>query len=273
MSTNQYTKLTPKRSLSVTKLITVLSYELSPKYRNEGERHDFWELVYVDRGNLFYRADREQGTLCRGEVILHAPGEFHSIECDGKKGVSVFIVTFDCACRQLNRLKSRPLKIEGNAQAAMSSLIRECFSAFKVSEYPLTPSPDAYFGAEQLARAYLEDLLINLIRTEQSAEHHAQPSTAAGDNTVADRIKTYLADKINRRVTLDEISSALHFSKSRLCDAFKRSEGNTILGYHTALKIGEAKRMLFETKLTVAEISERLDFLSPEYFSRIFKKP
>ena len=272
MSTKKYIKFTLKRPLRVTRLITVLSYELSSKYRNEGERHDFWELVYVDRGSLFYRAEQERGTLHNGEIILHAPGEFHSVECDGAEGTSVFIITFDCTAPALKILQSRPIKISGSIQRIMSALIQECFCAFKVSKYPITPNPEAPYGAEQLVRSYLEEFLIRLIRKEQTAENLAELSYGINDTTLTDRIKGYLSDKTGSRVTLDEIAQALHFSKSRLCDAFKRSEGTTILGYHTQLKIAEAKRMLFETKLTVAEISESLDFISPEYFSRVFKK-
>lgn len=260
--------------VSVTKLVTILSYELSPSFSTEGERHNFWELVYVDRGRIYCRADWETRLLKQGEMIIHRPNEFHSVACDGTESASVFIITFDCTSTFMKLLNKESYRISGERAQLMRKLIAECNRTFSVSEYPLRLLENAPVGGAQLTGRYLEELLILLIREEgRGVEGGAVLDGGISvDTTLAQEICDYLKAHVCEKVTLDGISQRFHFGKSRLCDIFKRAEGDTIVGYHTKLKIAEAKRMLFEKRLTVSEIAAQLGFESPEYFSRTFRK-
>ena len=66
MSDTSFEMLPLKSVLNITRLATVLLYELSPTYRNTGERHDFWEMVYVDRGAIQCRANDDLLLLEQG---------------------------------------------------------------------------------------------------------------------------------------------------------------------------------------------------------------
>jgi two-component system response regulator YesN len=48
--------------------------------------------------------------------------------------------------------------------------------------------------------------------------------------------------------------------------------GKTIMGYYTELKINQAKQLLRENELSVREISEKLAFSTPDYFTKTFKR-
>ena len=274
MSDTSYEMLPLKSVLNITKLATVLLYELSPTYRNTGERHDFWEMIYVDRGAIRCRANDDVLLLRQGEILFHAPNEFHSVECDGTHSASIFIITFSsrspcmkCFCKKIFRMDPAKTRL-------MKRLITECNLTFAVSEYPLRTLPTAPLGGAQMVRHYLEELLICLLRAEQSVA----TSTTSLDgkdsvqDTLAHQICSYLKAHVCERVTLEQLSRHFHFGKSRLSDIFKRSQNETIIGYHIKLKIEEAKRMLFEQDLPISEIAAQLGFESPEYFSRTFRK-
>ena len=68
-----------EKVIGVEKLITVFYAELSKTFTNEGERHDFWEMVYVDRGEVLCTAGKRQFALKSGELTFHKPNEFHAI--------------------------------------------------------------------------------------------------------------------------------------------------------------------------------------------------
>lgn len=274
MSNKSYSKIPLKTIFNITKVTTILSYELSPSFRTEGETHNFWEMVYVDRGKIYCHADEEVKLLKQGELIFHKPNEFHNIECDGTHGASVFIITFDCHSPAMKLFSERTFKASAEHTHLIKKLINECNSTLSVSEYPLTMLDSAPIGGVQLIRHYLEELLILLLRGQQKAGEGtdtADSRSLIGD-TLAQEICEYLKVHVRDRVTLDDISERFHFGKSRLCDIFKRSQKDTIVSYHTKLKIAEAKRLLFEERLTVSEISEYLGFDSPEYFSRTFRR-
>lgn len=270
----KYIKLPLKNIFNVTQIVTLFCYDFAPNFHTEGETHDFWEFVYVDRGEIIYRADDRYHRLRQGEIVFHAPGEFHSHKCDGRHSASVFILTFDCRSSAMKYYRGKSGKIPPELASLMKRLIDECTNNFEVSEYPLMPLPEAPLGGQQLIRIYLEEFLIRMMRSEEKKRSSDVVFTSRQtlENKLAEELCEYLAEHVCERVTLDSLSERFHFGKSHLCDIFKKAQGDTIVQYHLKLKIAEAKRMLREEKLTVSEISERLGFESPAYFSRIFTK-
>ncbi len=274
MSTQDLVRTPLKNILNIARVITILCYDLAPKFYTKGEAHDFWEMVYVDRGELSARAGEKHHRMKQGEVVFHRPNEFHSIECDGIHGASVFIITFECQSPTMKFFCERIGKIPSELLPLMKRLIEESTCTFHTSKYPLTLRSDAPIGGQQLIRLYLEELLIRMMRTaeEKTAPGTAFSSKALLENTLAREICAYLNAHLYDRVTLEALSEAFHFGKSRLCDVFKKSMGDSIIHYYLDLKITEAKRLLQEDHLTVSEIAERLSFDSPAYFSRCFHK-
>lgn len=274
MSDHSFVMFPLKSVINVTKLVTVLSYELSPSFSNQGERHNFWEMVYVDRGKIYCNADGEERLLRQGEIILHKPNEFHSVTCDGARSASVFILTFECASPAMKCFYNKSFRMSAEEMQLMRRMIAECNRTFAVSEYPLRLLENAPVGGAQLIRHYLEEFLILVLRREQRRGEEGIDADGRPvlDSTLSQEICEYLRAHVCDRITLEDISERFHFGKSRLCDVFKRAQKDTIVGYHTKLKIAEAKRLLFEKKHTVSEIAEHLGFESPEYFSRVFRR-
>lgn len=274
MPNADYIKVPLANTVNVTKIVTILCYDLSPSYKNSGETHDFWEIVYADRGECnFRRGDR----LCRlraGEMVFHKPNEFHSIECDGESGASVFIITFECRSPSMRFFREKQIRIPDELRSLIKRLISESTENFYVSEYPLHTKENAPVGGQQLIRIYLEEMLIRLMRSEDKKSESGGLFTSQESlkNNLVHSICEYLTANLCRRVTLEELSERFHFGKSHLCDVFRKTMGDTILNYHIGLKISEAKRLLKGTKLNVSEIASSLGFESPEYFTRCFKK-
>ena len=68
--------------------------------------------------------------------------------------------------------------------------------------------------------------------------------------------KTGRAEKnLYGRLTLNDLTDKFHFSKSFLCEQFKKNTGASPINYYLDLKLTEAKRLLREDDLTVTEIS------------------
>jgi AraC-like DNA-binding protein len=274
MSNNYIIKKAPlKNIITISSIITINCYELAPKYFNQGEAHDFWEIVYLDRGELSLRAGDKYMKLKQGEIIFHKPNEFHSIECDGKNSASVFIITFVCHSSAMKYFREKLIKIPSDMMPLIRRLIDESTNTFSVSQYPLMLLPSASVGGGQLIRIYLEEFLIRLLRIgEQKNSSGASALRDPSENALVNDIENYLMEHVCERVTLEDISGRLHFGKSHLCDVFKKGTGQTIMQYHMKLKMDEAKRLLKENKMTVNKISEKLGFETPAYFSRAFSK-
>ena len=51
-----YEAIRLQRPLAVDDIVSVHYFEYSSNYYFEGERHDFWEFLYVDKGELMMEA-------------------------------------------------------------------------------------------------------------------------------------------------------------------------------------------------------------------------
>ncbi|MEE1048288.1 MAG: AraC family transcriptional regulator [Clostridia bacterium] len=267
-------KIPLKNTLNVSNVITILCYDLAPTYHNKGERHDFWEFVYIDRGTINVYTDNNFLHLSKGDIIFHRPNEFHKIVCNGKESASIFIITFDCHSAAMKFFYNKIINLPKELHPLMKKIIEESSNTFHITKYPLTLKEAHPFGGQQLLRIYIEELLLRLIRSENKEPffESAFATREEYENTLAHRISEYLTEHIYSKLTIDMLTEHFHLGKSRLCDIFKKSYGDTIIHHYLCLKIEEAKRLLREKTLTISEISELLMFESAAYFSRIFKK-
>ena len=70
--------------------------------------------------------------------------------------------------------------------------------------------------------------------------------------------------------SVDDLTNALYISRSRLCDAFKRSTGHSIGAYARKLRMARACRLLEGGGLSIAEVAATLGYPSPSAFCHAF---
>ena len=82
--------------LDVEEIITVHYFEYRNDFSFEGESHDFWEFLCVDKGEVQVRAGTETYLLKKGEMIFHKPNEFHSVMATGQSAPNLVVISFSC---------------------------------------------------------------------------------------------------------------------------------------------------------------------------------
>src|SRR5690606_29354595 len=80
----------------------------------------------------------------------------------------------------------------------------------------------------------------------------------------------YLRENIDRTVPSAELEREFHVSARHLARLFREHAGETPRQYVIRERIAEAKRLLYLTDLTVAEVAARVGIPDPHYFSRLF---
>jgi two-component system response regulator YesN len=76
----------------------------------------------------------------------------------------------------------------------------------------------------------------------------------------------------NPDLSLNEVAAHINLSPSHFSMVFSRETGETFKEYLTTLKIQKAKELLRTTSLKSFEISYRVGYKDPHYFSHVFKK-
>lgn len=86
------------------------------------------------------------------------------------------------------------------------------------------------------------------------------------------RIKNYLDQNYQYKITLDQLSEQFYINKFYLSKIFSEQYGMTINRYLLELRITQAKRLLRFTSLPIEKIAVECGIPDSNYFARIFKK-
>lgn len=95
---------------------------------------------------------------------------------------------------------------------------------------------------------------------EQSGRHEAR------------EILSYLHAHYSERLTLDELASKVHISKSECCRMFRTAYGCSIFTYLSDYRLQKSIALLSDTQLSVLEISDLCGFNSTSYFIKTFRE-
>lgn len=276
-----YLRMPVQNVAVVEKIVTVYYFEYRKDYRSKGESHDFWEINYVDRGSVVVTCGEEEHTLSKGDLILLPPDRHHTLRADGEKPSSVFIISFEAVSEFLDHMGCRVFTLNQTADNMLNDLVRECRQTYNLpmenlQTMCLSAQKDALPGSQQMVRIRLEMLLIELIR--QAMEDH--PSSSAQlvsaktrlEDDIAARIMDILTASLYSQLTLEAIAKKLGYGKTYIASVFRKVYGASIMAYYTQLKIDEAKRMIHDGDLTITELSDKLCFSTPQYFTKCFTR-
>lgn len=262
--------------ISVNKIVTVHRYEFSKDFHFDGESHNFWEMVYVDKGQVKISADHREFYLKQGQITLHKPNEFHAISADGTNTADVFVISFVSTSTSMSFFKSKIINLPEKLKNKMFSLIQESLDAFEsydLSCQELKGKSNVPIGGQQMIRIHLEELLIMLIRQENNEERPAFFATKESmENHLVEHMVNIINKNVYKRISVNELCENMNYSRAYLAKIFKSTTSLSIGEFITKAKINEAKKLIRENKYTFVQISDMLQFDNQHYFSRVFKK-
>lgn len=269
-----YRKALLKTLIHIDGVYSVHYFEYAKDFSYSGEIHNFWELVYADKQSMYITAGADEILLPIGHLYIHKPNEFHTIRCDGVKAANSVIVSFDCDCPELMSIAGMVIAASSEEKSLLGAIIREASVAFSTPlGQPYTremlKSGDGPFGCEQLVRIYLEQLLIFLIRGNHRVTPPPQEPAA---NTLLIAICDYLEKHVEHDLRFSEIQAHFNVSASVIKKIFREHMGCGVMEYFNRLKVDAAKEMIREEDLNFTEISERLAFNTPQYFTTVFRR-
>jgi len=266
-------------SIDVSHIVTLHYFKYSKDFTFSGEKHDFWEIAYVDKGEIGVVAESQGFDLYQGEAIFHKPNEYHNIWAKNQFA-NVVILSFVSHSRAMSFFENKIITFnekESDLLAKILAIGEVCFKdpLDDVHQTKLNLTKDSPFASQQTLKNYIELLLISLIQsnTDFLRRDRASDSTKRqGDSNIVEAIQQLLAENVYGTIYLQDVLQKTCFSKSYLTRLFREQTGYSIMEYYTNLKIGEAKKLISERELSFSEIAERLELGTIHYFSYLFKK-
>ncbi len=294
-----YKKLKVKNYIQIPSIVTIHYFEFAKDYIYNGESHDFWEMVYVDKGEIIATADDKDIVVRQGEALFHKPFEFHKLRSNGVSAPNVFIISFVCNDAPMKYFEENHIYVPVKHRGLITDIIAESQNTYALAVFDrdmkeLKLSKHPAFGGTQIIKMRLEELLIKLYR-EGEADSALQKgvktpddvkgkfgSTVAksgsavpddGDEVLSAQIIEIIKNEgIYGNINLDRICAKVNYGKTYICTRFKHFTGYSVMEYANILKIAEAKRLIREKNHNFMQISNMLLFNNPHYFSKVFKK-
>ncbi|MGE4195073.1 MAG: helix-turn-helix domain-containing protein [Pseudodesulfovibrio sp.] len=124
-------------------------------------------------------------------------------------------------------------------------------------------------GADRLEK---ESLLVQMLA--DALTRHAEPGRptepSGGEETV-EIIKTYLADNLAEKVSLDDLARAANLSRYHLLRVFQAGAGLPPHAYQNQLRVDLGRQLLAKGH-PVSEVALEAGFADQSHFTRVFRK-
>lgn len=238
----------------------------TPGYHFKGERHQFFELTYVDTGTLHTEVDGVSYRLGEKELIIYGPGQFHAQHTDNETASYVTImfnmenISPDLPENWYSVLINQVFPYNKKIYTLIKALVQESSTSA-----PYTAS---------LMHCLLTETIIRLLQGVYTTPA-AQPSSVVRQNyqeELFDRVLEYVHSKLYEPLTVADICQQFSLSRSTLQLLFKNAVNQSPKKYISDMKLEKSCQMLRENKYTISEISLKLGYSSIHYFSNAFNQ-
>lgn len=255
-------------------------FEFGKDFSHAPEKHNFWEMVYVDSGKINAITNGIGCTLEQGQAIFHQPMEIHAHVSDNRVSNNMLVISFTTDSLAMQYFKNKTFTLDKTGKTLLSFFLEEAKNA-------LGNIPGDYenkdnlcflktsFGSTQLLQCYFTEFLIRLIRSGSSLSENVLSSKKSRDianNSLSELMSEYMKNNIYSTLTLKDLCTHFLLGKTQLCMIFRESMGKSPMEYYMGLKIKEAKSLIREKNYSISQIAEMLGYSSLHIFSRAFKK-
>lgn len=236
--------------------------------------HTQWchEISYVISGEGYFTSDNETDLLVEGDIHFCPAGKTHAIRTAEGSNLRYAYIGF-----LLNDEadKDETLKALKDYYAQLAY--------YKVTDtrnliVPLFQNLDELYGQEsffnKMVEAYLLQMLVLVYRCFE-AQPKSEYFPPVSDKNISQSmyaVAKYIDKHIFENINVQQLAQKIGYNYSYLSDAFCRCNGITIRQYISNRKIQKAIELMCCGKLSLGQVSNRLQYATVQSFSKAFKR-
>ncbi len=236
--------------------------------------HNSYEILYVVKGERTFFIDDRSYKVKAGDIILISPNILHRAIDTDISGSEIICIYFDESFFSTNyhigdgkgigALISEEKTIIGLSLDERKNFEKLLFKVVNEAQLEKT-------GFEFLIQAYLTEFIVEFCRYKEETNtfllEHYSPM-----NEKVSEIVEYIFKNYMEPISLSSLSKRFYISPSYLSRIFKETTNFSFVEYLNIIRVKEAKKLLMDTNLKVAKISEEVGFGSITHFGRVFKE-
>lgn len=251
-------KFMPIRNLfEIEGFCTAFNFKWKENFIFSGERHNFWEIVFVKSGKVEITEDENVYQMGEGTLIIHAPMEFHRVKSIDGTSPTGFIVSF-CTSDDLPRSLTEGVFVLDAIQ--INEYERICKLAISFVNNP--SRTEIGQEASMLLSAFI-------LRLQRNLDNKALSSSQSASEYR--RIVSFMNENDEKNLTVSDIAKENAVSVSYVKLLFSTYAGVSPKSYFNDLRLKKASSLLLQG-FSVSEVSTRMNFSSPSYFCSFYKK-
>jgi AraC family transcriptional activator of pobA len=241
------------------------------KFISKPHSHDFYLLLYINRGAGEHTIDFKSYPVSPGSFFLMTPGQVHSWRLEeGTDGYIIFFLpAFYRMQSQDSNLLAFPFFHSLNANPCVTVNDEQRTVIDFTLEQMLFEFTSPSKMDSRLLRSYLEIILLKLSKNFQMEE---QKDFANSDSFRMRKLEQLVEKHYLKLKQPRQYAELMNLSPSYLNSVCKQILGKTLTEIISDRLILEARRLFSYSDLNVNQVANRLNFTDSSYFIRFFRK-
>lgn len=233
-------------------------------YVQKEEGGDYAMLIYCTEGKGWYHIQGKTFPVEKNQYIIIPPGIPYSFGADENNPWTIYFLHFrGRLCESFLPSHPAPATILPNEYSRLQDRIQlfeeiySCFAMGYIKEYMVYSSMCLYMFMASF-------IYLDQYRHIRIPSHKEYPFSS--------RVIHYMQENVEHNLTLEQVARYFKYSPSHFSMLFQKETGVSPINYFIRLKVQKACQYIELTNLKLNEISMKLGFEEPAYFSRIFTK-
>jgi len=266
-------------AFTVETIIDVYNLTMTPDcllYENPLVVFDYWQMIYVERGEYTCSIDGDIFCLHGGQALFCEPGGTRYVV--SQEDAKISFISFRCQSADMKQFANRIVPIALQERGLLARI-------FTLGEENFVDIPDGQplFGQQvaknttnhnlQIIKNSLELLLLGLLSHPQSPKPNMDLQNQSNYyRGQFERMKEFMERRLCQNMSMEILCNRHGLSPATVKRIFQKCTGMGAIHYFQVLRMREAKRLIRESDQSVTDIAETLGFSNIHHFSRVFRR-
>lgn len=230
--------------------------------RSMHKHDDRLELNFILSGNGTQVIDGELCNVQAGDVLIHNAGVLHDeslMVCSNLDAWCIAVKNLKLPNRPVNELVPKNFSPRIPCQTVAKELAKL---------YPLVQ----HYAQQKDSYQIANDLARSIVLIVYKVINSAALDMTYKKNLIVEHVRNYIENHYAENLDFTQFNKMFHYADKYVERLFKKVTGYSPKQYVVRRRIGKAQCYLIYTSLSVTEISSRVGYDDPNYFSHKFKK-
>ncbi len=119
-----------REEITIRRVLTFSYKELSNTFIHDGEQHDYWEFVYVDKDEVEISIGPHCYDMRQGDIVFYKPNDYHSLRTNQVVTPNLFIISFDCHSPAMRVFENLSFPLDDECRHWLALIVQAGFEVF-----------------------------------------------------------------------------------------------------------------------------------------------